>query len=48
MSKDGKVIPTQVKIGTKVIFNAGWDNEVGEKEENLFLVEESAVLATIK
>ncbi|MEY4747163.1 MAG: hypothetical protein RLZZ416_212 [Candidatus Parcubacteria bacterium] len=48
MSKEGKLIPVQVKVGSKVIFNAGWDNEVGHKDENLFLVEESAILAVIK
>ena len=45
---EGDLIPMTVNVGAKVIFNAGWDNEVGEKEENLFLVEESAILAEIK
>ena len=48
LSDEGTLIPTSVKVGARVVFNAGWDNEVGEKQENLFLVEESAILAVIK
>lgn len=50
ISDDGKLIPTTVKIGAKVIFNSGWDNEVemGEKDEEYFLVKESDILAVIK
>mgnify|MGYP001571946709 CR=1 FL=1 len=46
---EGDLIPTSVKIGAKVIFNAGWDNEVdmGDDEE-YFLVKESDILAVIK
>jgi chaperonin GroES len=50
VTDDGKVIPMSVKIGTKVFFNSGWDNEVkidGEEEE-YFLVRESDILAVIK
>ena len=50
ISDEGTLIPTSVKVGAKVIFNAGWDNEVdmGEKDEEYFLVKESDILATIK
>jgi len=50
ISDEGKLIPTAVKVGVKVIFNAGWDNEVdmGEKDEEYFLVKESDILAIIK
>jgi len=46
---EGDLIPTSVKVGAKVIFNAGWDNEVdmGDEEE-YFLVKESDILAVIK
>lgn len=48
-SDDGKLIPTTVKVGSKVIFNAGWDNEVNlGDEEEYFLVKESDILAIIK
>lgn len=47
---EGDLIPMTVKVGTKVIFNAGWDNEVdmGDKDEEHFLVRESDILAVIK
>jgi len=50
VSDEGKLVPVSVKVGAKVIFNAGWDNEVsaGNKDEELFLVKESDILATIK
>lgn len=46
----GTLIPMAVKPGSRVIFNAGWDNEVdmGEKDEEYFLVKESDILAVIK
>jgi chaperonin GroES len=46
---EGDLIPMTVKAGAKVIFNAGWDNEVdlGDDQE-YFLVKESDVLAVIK
>ena len=50
VNDDGKLIPMSVKPGTKIVFNAGWDNEVdlGEKDEEHFLVRESDILAVIK
>ncbi len=50
MSDEGRLVPTMIKPGTKVVFNAGWDNEVdmGEKDEEYFLVKESDILAVIK
>ena len=47
---EGDLIPTTIKPGSKVIFNAGWDNEVdlGDKDEEYFLVKESDILAVIK
>ena len=49
-SDEGRLIPTTIKVGAKVIFNAGWDNEVdmGGKDEEHFLVKESDILAVIK
>ena len=49
-SDEGRLIPISIKPGSKVIFNAGWDNEVdlGDKDEEYFLVKESDVLAIIK
>lgn len=46
---EGNVVATSIKVGSKVIFNSGWDNEVeGEDGEELFLVKESDILAIIK
>ncbi len=47
---EGDLIPMTVKVGAKVFFNAGWDNEVpsDDKDEELFLVKESDILAVIK
>lgn len=47
--EEGDLIPMSVKAGAKVIFSAGWDNEVdmGDDEE-YFLVKESDILAVIK
>ena len=49
-SEEGKLVPMSVKPGSKVVFNAGWDNEIdmGEAEEEFFLVKESDILAVIK
>ena len=49
VSEEGKLIPMSLKVGAKVIFNSGWDNEVdmGDEEE-YFLVKESDVLAVTK
>ena len=48
VSDEGKLLPMSVKPGSKVIFNAGWDNEVVGGDEEYFLVKESDVLAIIK
>lgn len=50
MSDDGKIVATSVKVGVKVIFNSGWDNEVdtGDEKNEYFLVKESDILAVIK
>ena len=50
ITEEGKTIPVSVKVGAKVYFNSGWDNEVpaGEKDEEYFLVKESDILAIIK
>ena len=50
ISDEGTLIPITIKVGAKVIFNSGWDNEVdmGEKDEEYFLVKESDILAVIK
>jgi chaperonin GroES len=47
--EEGDLIPMSVKVGAKVIFNSGWDNEVsmGDDEE-YFLVKEGDILAVIK
>lgn len=47
--EDGDLIPMTVKVGAKVIFNSGWDNEVDMGgDEEYFLVKESDILAVIK
>lgn len=50
MNDDGMVVPTTVRVGAKVYFNSGWDNEVdlGGDGEEYFLVKESDILAVIK
>jgi len=50
VNDDGKLVPMDIKIGAKVIFNAGWDNEVelADKDNEYFLVRESDILAVIK
>ncbi|MDO8552743.1 MAG: co-chaperone GroES [bacterium] len=47
---EGDLIPMTIKVGSKVVFNSGWDNEVdmGEDDEEFFLVKESDILAVIK
>ena len=49
-SDDGNIVPMTVKIGAKVYFNAGWDNEVKVEgdESEYFLVHESDILAVTK
>lgn len=50
LSDEGRLVPMSVKVGAKVVFNSGWDNEVemGEKDEEYFLVRESDILAIIE
>ena len=47
---EGDLIPMTVKVGAKVYFNAGWDNEVKSDGDDTeyFLVHESDILAVIK
>jgi chaperonin GroES len=46
---EGDLIPMTVKVGHKVIFNAGWDNEVAMGDDSeYFLVRESDILAITK
>ena len=42
---EGDLIPMSVKVGSKIVFNSGWDNEVvaGEKEEEIFLLKENYI-----
>lgn len=47
---EGDLIPMTVKVGQRVYFNSGWDNEIkieGDDAE-YFLVRESDILAIIK
>ena len=50
VSDEGKLVPMSIKVGAKVFFNSGWDNELdfGDKDEEYFLVKESDILAVIK
>jgi len=49
VSEEGKLIPLSLKVGAKVIFNSGWDNEVDMDDDGeYFLVKESDILAVIK
>ncbi|HWP61409.1 MAG TPA: co-chaperone GroES [Candidatus Paceibacterota bacterium] len=50
INEHGSLVPMSIKPGSKVIFNAGWDNEVdtGDEGEAYFLVKESDILAVIK
>ncbi|MBI4088235.1 co-chaperone GroES [Candidatus Kaiserbacteria bacterium] len=49
ISDEGKLVPMSLKVGVKVIFNSGWDNEVDMGgDEEFFLVKESDILAVIK
>jgi len=47
---EGRLIPTTVKVGARVIFNSGWDNEVEMKGDDAeyFLVRESDILAIVE
>jgi chaperonin GroES len=45
---EGNVIPMTVRVGQKVIFNSGWDNEVSmDDDKEYFLVRESEILAIL-
>lgn len=47
---EADLIPMTVKVGAKVYFNSGWDNEIkieGDEAE-YFLVHESDILAVVK
>ncbi len=47
-SEDGSLIPMTVRAGDKVVFNAGWDNEVTiEEDQEHFLVRETDILAIL-
>jgi len=50
VTDDGALVPISVKVGSKVYFNSGWDNEVdiGGDDEEFFLVKEADILAIIK
>ena len=47
VSDSGELIPMNVEIGDRVVFNSGWDNEVsmGEDDVEYFLVRETDILA---
>lgn len=47
-SDEGEMIPMTIVVGDRVIFNAGWDNEVSmEDEREHFLVRETDILAIL-
>ena len=50
VTDEGNTVPMSIEVGAKVYFNSGWDNEVemGEDDEEYFLVKESDILAIIK
>jgi chaperonin GroES len=48
MNDDGKVLPMAVRVGQKVYFNPGWDNEIEISDEKLYIVPEHDVKAIIK
>jgi len=49
MSDEGKIVPMALKVGVRVIFNSGWDNEVDLGDDNeYFLVKEIDILAVTK
>lgn len=49
MNDAGECIAMTVSIGDRVVFNAGWDNEVamGDDDTDHFLVRESDILAIL-
>lgn len=48
MNDEGKVLPMSVKVGQKVYFNPGWENEVEIDDEKFYLIRESDVKGIIK
>lgn len=44
---EGDLIPMRVKVGDKVFFSPGWENEVEYLGEKYYLVRESEVKAII-
>lgn len=48
VSESGSFIAMNVNVGDKVIFNAGWDNEVSiDEDQEHFLVRETDILAVL-
>lgn len=45
--EDGKLVPMNIKVGAKVYFNPGWENELEWKGEKYFLVAESDIKAIL-
>jgi chaperonin GroES len=45
--EDGKLIPMNIEVGTKVYFNPGWENELEWNGEKYFLVAESDIKAIL-
>lgn len=47
--EEGDLIPMTVKVGQKVFFNSGWDNEVklDGSDDEFFLIRESDILAIL-
>jgi len=45
--EEGKLVPMTIKVGAKVYFNPGWENELEWKGEKYFLVAESDIKAIL-
>lgn len=45
--EEGKLVPMTIKVGAKVYFNPGWENELEWKGEKYFLVAESDIRAIL-
>ncbi len=45
--EEGKLVPMAIKVGQKVYFNPGWENELEWKGEKYFLVAESDIKAIL-
>ena len=48
ISDDGKVLPVSIKVGDKVYFSPGWDNEIEIGDEKYYLVHESDIKGITK